>query len=283
MTNQIPGETGSSFLGGGSSQQTNQTTTWSRQSPPSAASSTADITVVAWVDKSKITLPTPQAPDLAVKLNLPGTCHLTLLDWSKGSHEYLKGPADVDYANDWLLIHSANNQPPSRIDPNQELLKGDFRLFNRFQIVSNGNIVKPTTIVHAAIPGSTPDPCGVVPNAPAETNQNNGYIGIDSASKGVAQLAEARLGKLGQKINRTINGVFQTTPWIWSVVEFDASGYPIIPFDHAMFPTYSIYWGSDLILTCPQSDPQSFIAKNESYQRLPSPIPVTSGLTSCHN
>jgi hypothetical protein len=108
-----------------------------------------------------------------------------------------------------------------------------------------------------------------------------GSSAFDSAGKGVAQLAEGRVGTVGQAVNKTINGT--GTPWIWSVIEFDSSGNLIVPIDHAMFPTYSIYWNGNLVQTCPQSDPQSFISKSESYQRTPSQIPVTSGITSCHN
>jgi hypothetical protein len=63
---------------------------------------------------------------------------------------------------------------------------------------------------------------------------------------------EGRIGPTGQAINRTING--GTTPWIWSVIEFDSSGNLIVPIDHAMFPTYSIYWNGNLVQTCPQFD-----------------------------
>lgn len=116
---------------------------------------------------------------------------------------------------------------------------------------------------------------------PSSLAPNNGNIGIDSQGKGVAQLAEGRLGKTGQSINATINGT--TTPWIWSVVEFDSAGNVVVPVDHAMFPTYSVYVNGNLAQTCPQSAPSSFIAQNQTYQRLPSQIPVSTGLTACHN
>jgi hypothetical protein len=279
LTNKIPGA-GSSFLGGGNPSTVNQSTTWSRSSPPTTQPTTADVTVVAWVDASQITLPTPQTPALAGKLNTPGACTLELKDWAQNQRTDLNGQADTDYANAWLLIHSANGQPYN--NPASELASGDFRLFNRFQIVSNGNIARPTVIPHGPpVVGWTPDPCGSGIKLPAQAHPNNGYVGIDSSSTGVAQLNEGRLGTTGRAINHTING--GTTPWIWSVIEFNSAGNIVIPIDHAMFPTYSIYLNGNLVLTCPQSSPSAFITQSESYQRLPSQIPVSSGLTSCHN
>jgi len=281
LTNQITGG-GSSFLGGGSPSRVNQTTTWSRNSTPTSAPKTADVTVIAWVDATKITLPTPQTPALATALNFPGSCHGLLLGWSQGSPILLSGQADFNYANAWLLIHSSNAQPPSFIDPNSERKGDDFRLFNRFQIVSNGNLANPTVIPNGPpVVGATPDPCGSGINTAAQAHPNNGNIGIDSVGEGIAQLAEGRVGITGQEVNATING--GTTPWIWSVIEFDSVGNAVTPVDHAMFPTYSIYVNGNLAQTCPQSDPSSFISQNQSYQRLPSQIPVSKGLTACHN
>src|SRR5437588_10073611 len=36
------------------------------------------------------------------------------------------------------------------------------------------------------------------------------------------QLAEGRIGTIGQTVSRTINGAGTTVPWIWSVTKFDA-------------------------------------------------------------
>ncbi len=86
--------------------------------------------------------------------------------------------------------------------------------------------------------------------------------------------------------NATVNGggnAAWTTPWIWSVIEFNSSGNFVFPFDHGMFPTYSIYWDGALLKTCTQSSPSAFVSKNGASQRLPSDIPVGSGLTSCQN
>ncbi len=282
LTNEITGS-GSTFLGSGNASTVNQTTTWSRTSTPTAAPKTADVTVIAWVDASKITLPTPQTPDLAVALNSPLRCSTLLTQWSFGKPAgELNGQADVNYANAWLLVHSSNAQPPSFINPASELTGGDFRLFNRFQIVSNGNLAHPTVIPNGPpTVGATSDPCGSGIKLAGQAHPNNGNIGIDSADTGVAQLAEGRVGLTGQDINATINGT--TTPWIWSVIEFDSAGNVVVPVDHAMFPTYSIYVNGNLAQTCPQSDPASFITQNQSYERIPSQIPVSTGLTSCHN
>jgi len=238
--------------------------------------------VIAWVDKSKITLPTPQTSFLGFSLNTIGLCSLQLLDWIRGIPSNLKGQADADYANAWLLIHSANNPPLESINPTSEKVAGDFRLFKHFQIVSNGDISNPTALPNAPpVVGSTPDPCGTPLKLAGETNRNSGYWGPDSSGRGVAQLVEGRVGSIGQQVNRAINGT--STPWIWNVIEFDSTGSILVPMDHAMFPTYSIYVNGRIALTCPQSAPAPFVAKDDKYQRLPSDIPVTSGLTSCHN
>ena len=268
-------------MGGGNPTGGNQTTTWTRTSSPAAVPVTADITVIAWVDASKITLPKPQTDALRNNLNRPGVCSILLSTWVLNQQTNLNGQADRDYANAWLLIHSANSSPPRSIDPNLEKDIGDFRLFNRFQIKSRGDISQPTAFPNEPpTVGSTADPCGTPVKQPGQDHPNNGFRGIDSAGQGVAQLVEGRLGTIGQTINTTING--GTTPWIWNVIEFDSTGSIVLPVDHAMFPTYSIYLNGSLVSTCSQSDPGSFIAQNSTYRRLPSDIPVKNGLTACH-
>ena len=106
--------------------------------------------------------------------------------------------------------------------------------------MSKGDISQLTALPNQPpVVGSTADPCGSPLKRPGQVHPNNGYRGVDSAGQGVAQLVEGRLGPTGQTINKTING--GTTPWIWNVIEFDSTGSIILPVDHAMFPTYSIY------------------------------------------
>jgi hypothetical protein len=87
----------------------------------------------------------------------------------------------------------------------------------------------------------------------------------------VYQLAEGRIGTTGQAVSQTING--RTVPWIWSVIEFDASGVATTT-DHAIFPAYSVYKDGARIAAYPQtqSNMTAFIAKDATYQRLRSEI-----------
>ena len=101
-----------------------------------------------------------------------------------------------------------------------------------------------------------------------------GRLGFPLALIGIGVLvllaAQGRLGSLGQRVNTTING--RSTPWIWSVIHFDASG-NLRPLDHAIFPTYYVYKDGDLIATFPQSAPATFIALDATYQRLVPEVP----------
>lgn len=76
-------------------------------------------------------------------------------------------------------------------------------------------------------------------------------------------------GGLGQLVSKTLNN--RTVPWIWSVIEFDSSGNPTYS-DVAMFPTYSVYVNGSLAWTHAQSPVASFIANDQTYQRIPSDI-----------
>lgn len=234
---------------------------------------TPDVVVVSWVDSSAITLPSGASFLLKIDLNTPLVCSALLLDWVVGIPTDLFGSAEVDYANAFLLIHSGNNRPPSTIDPDSTLAGGDFRLFNRFQAsfsqqggaISNLRVLKSSAVV-----GTTPDPCGLVPNSSGEAHPSNGANGVTSSGTGVFQLAEGRLGSIGQRVNQTING--RTTPWIWSVIRFDAFG-ALAPVDHSIFPTHFVYKDGALTATFPQSAPAAFIIKDATYQRLPSEVP----------
>jgi hypothetical protein len=233
---------------------------------------TADIVVIGWVNSSAITLPGGASFLLRIDINTPLICSALLLDWVVGLPTDLFGQAEVDYANAFLLIHSGNSQPPATINPDAQLAAGDFRLFNRLQATysqSGGTISNFSAIHSNTRVGSTPDPCGLVGNASGETHPSSGSNGVTSSGTAVYQLAEGRLGTLGQRVNHTINGT--TTPWIWSVIRFDASGNPDTS-DHAIFPTYYVYQDGSLIATYPQSAPTAFIPLGDTYQRLPSQI-----------
>ena len=80
-------------------------------------------------------------------------------------------------------------------------------------------------------------------------------MGIHGPSAGgniVQQLAEGRIGRVGQRGSMTINQQL-TVPCIWSVIEFDRQGNFVSP-QHEIFPTYSVYMNGQAVLTLPQSE-----------------------------
>jgi hypothetical protein len=239
-----------------------------------------DVTVVAWVDKRG-----PEAARQALegqagfllKLDLQGplafaTCGATLLTWSLGIPIDLLSDTDRRYANAFLLAHSGNDEPAAQIDPASVQGGGDYRLFNRLQAVIDPDEAQFEYLQQAAVVGSTPNPCPLGPSADGEAHPNNGANGFTTSGAGLYQLAEGRLGSLGQKVNKTLNG--GTTPWIWSVIRFNMQA-ELDPsaIDHAIFPTYYLYEDGKLIATFPQANHELFIALTDTYQRLPSEIP----------
>lgn len=236
-----------------------------------------EITVIAWVDGTAPDLnplPSGANQNLITQLNsTPATCAAEIFAWSVlGSPVDLHTPIDKSYANGWLVKYSANSPPPAAISPSAQFIAGNFRLFNDF-----GNDGGAYQV------GKTPDPCGASVQTTIlnwiATGQASPYMGAsgNSPSSKVYQLAEGRLGSMGQKGSETING--RTVPWIWSVIEFDSSGNPTYS-DVAMFPTYSVYVngllqvGSNKTCNCtyPQSPVTNFIANDQTYQRTPSQI-----------
>jgi hypothetical protein len=171
--------------------------------------------------------------------------------------------ADATYANAWLVKNSANTAPPSTITPSAQYTAGNYRLFNDW-----GNSKGSYNV------GITPDPCntGLIPGWVA-AGQASQYMGASGTSPSgeVYQLAEGRIGSVGQRGSQTINSG-RTVPWIWSVIGFNSSGNPTYS-DRGMFPTYSVYVSGSLVATYPQSSVASFTAKDQTYQRIPSQIP----------
>jgi hypothetical protein len=259
VTVQSNGYNGSGFQSNGDGQ--------SAKSAPATAAVHAkmtytDITVIGWVDPTAITLPTGENSSLAFDLSYPSDCAYDLSQWAIGNHVDLTGPADPPYANAWLLKNSPNSPPPSTITPSSYWMTGNFRIYNDYGSPSGG----------AYKIGSTPNPCGTgdVPGwlSAGQPSQYNGATGV-SGSGQTYQLAEGRVGKVGQAVNQTLNGM--TTPWIWTVIEFNSAGTPNW-LDHAMFPTYWVYINGTLSFKYPQSSVSAFIANNASYQRTPSQI-----------
>lgn len=227
--------------------------------------------MIAWVNGQApdlVTLPGGANQNLVTNLNSsPNPCGAEIFWWSVlGSPKDLLSSTDQAYANAWVLKHSANPAPPSTITPSTQLSAGNFRLINDF-----GGQGGPFYQV-----GKTPDPCGTsVPvfilNWISE-GQASQYMGkSDTSPSGkVYQLAEGRIGTMGQTGSETINGG-RTVPWIWSVITFDPTGKATYS-DVAMFPTYSVYVNGVLTATYPQSSVASFILKDQTYQRTPSQI-----------
>lgn len=78
------------------------------------------------------------------------------------------------------------------------------------------------------------------------------------------------MSAIGLLVNQTLNGT--TTPFIWSVIEFNSSGAPTYS-QVSMFPTFYVYINGTLTAQYPQGSWATFVQKNASYQLLPSQIP----------
>jgi hypothetical protein len=233
---------------------------------------TDDVAVVAWVDADAVGLPSGANQDLVDNLNSP-FCTLVVTAWAGGFPLHLTGSdADKAYANAFLVKNSGNPEPPLSLDPTAFLAGGNFRLFNRFKAKFSPSGPLITSLIplqSKSEVGKTPDPCGVVPPVSGESHVFNGAKGVTTSGMGAYQLSEGRIGAAGQAVNLTVNGL--STPWIWSVIRFDAMG-NLNAFDHAIFPRYYVYRNGNLILDFPQSALSAFVVKDATYVRLPPQI-----------
>jgi hypothetical protein len=232
-----------------------------------APGTTADVVVIAWVNPNAIDLPDGANSALRGALNSP-LCSGLVLQWVAQAPDLLYSDADRAYANAFLVKYSGNAEPPASINPDTILAGGNFRLFNRFKVqfsVSNGVITNPWYLQSVSSVGSTPDPCGLLPSLPGDAHPSNG-AGVTASGTSAYQLTEGRVGLGGRLVNLTING--RTTPWIWSVIRFNASGF-LDATDAALFPTYYVYRNGQRIQTLSQTTLSIFIQKDETYQRLP--------------
>ena len=229
-----------------------------------------EVTVIAWVNGNAPDLnPLPTGENSTLQSYLQnGTlaqqvvCAIQVTDWVAGFATDIITAADSAYANAWLIKNSANTAPPRTITPSAQNSGGNHRLFNDF---GNGKA--------AYNVGITPDPCNTGILGWASKGQPSQYMGASGTSPSgeVYQLAEGRIGTVGQLGSETINGG-RTVPWIWSVIEFNSSGTPTYD-DVGMFPTYSVYVNGEIVITYPQSTVAAFIANNQTYQLEPSQIP----------
>jgi len=229
-----------------------------------APAKSPEVTIISWVNGAAPDLnPLPSGANATLTKNLSSSasCALEVTKWTVGIKADINSSADVNYANAWLVKNSANTAPPATITPSTVYSGGNYRLFNDFGNGKGGYNV-----------GITPDPCntGLVPGwlAGGQASQYMGATGTSVTGK-TYQLSEGRIGKVGQAGSQTING--RTVPWIWSVIEFDSSGNATYS-DHAMFPTYSVYVNGSLVATYAQSSVATFVAKDQTYQRIPSQI-----------
>ncbi|HEU5400129.1 MAG TPA: Ig-like domain repeat protein [Terriglobales bacterium] len=226
-----------------------------------------EVTVIGWVNGNAPDIIStinagPSTPDL--KTQLTGgfiSCSNMLLNWLLLDRVDLNTTQDSAYASAWLLNNSGNSAPPPSISPSDQYAAGDYRLFNDF---GSGK--------HLYGVGKTPFPCSHPVSwfdASAEPSPYMGSSGVVNSN--TYQLSEGRVGLMGQIINYTINEL--STPWVWSVIEFDANGNPSWS-DRSMFPTYSVYVNGQLQPSSPipQSAAQTFIDQTSTYQRLPSQV-----------
>lgn len=233
---------------------------------------TAEVTVIGWINANTITLPGGENSKLQTALNTIGSCTVLLGLWANGTATDITNQSDINYANAWLLKHSGNAAPPATISPTTQLDGGDFRVFNDYQvslfesqgIISSANSIKATVEV-----GSTPDPCGSGTHVAGQNHPNNGAQGLTASATGIYELVEGRVGTIGQAVSFTLNN--RTVPWVWNVIEFNALGNPTTT-NVSMFPTFSVYQNGVLTATYPQGSITAFIALDDTYQRLPSQI-----------
>jgi len=234
---------------------------------------TAELTVIGWINAGAIGLPSGENAKLQAALNTSvATCDPLLAAWAANKPTLIGSQADVNYANAWLLQHSGNAAPPATITPTTQLNGGDFRVFNDYQVslFEFGGVISSASSTKATVEvGATPDPCGSGVRTAGQEHPNNGAQGLTPSATGIYELVEGRIGSIGQAISFTLNG--RTVPWIWNVIEFNALGSPTTTND-SIFPTFSVYQNGSLVATYPQSSITSFIALDGTYQLLPSQI-----------
>ena len=238
------------------------------EQPPESGggASSPEITVIAWLDASAVSLPSGANSVLEASLQ-NGTsaqialCVIQVSSWATGNKGLVLTSADAAYATAWLAKNSGNSPPPSQIVASTVQLGGNFRLFS-------------DTMSGTAQVGSTPDPCNtgnITGWYPALSGETNSYTGTGTSPSGLSYLlTEGRIGDVGQIVNSTLNQT--STPWIWNAIEYDSTNTPSVV-SHAMFPTYSVYTNGVLTNTYSQSSISVFAAQNDTYEITPSQLP----------
>jgi len=239
-----------------------------------------------------------------LELGGPPLCWVTLYQWqSLGQQGVGVGnnnltSAEIAFANEFLISNSANLPPPMHLAQDQGSFVSSkaYRLYQRLQAYyeltapSGGSIIA-STITYPQPPpnaqvGVTPEPCtgspsnGQLFSVPVQQNTINQEHGLTSNGLWVYQVNEARLGLGGQAVNQFLNGptggsYLNATPWIWSVIQFDANGNTEMFSQNitnsttqnlGAFPTYWIYTNGYLKYQIQPSNLSTFIGLNSTFQ-----------------
>ncbi len=236
-----------------------------------APTKTSQVTVIAWVNRN-FPLPTGANTSLQQALRNSTTaqqivCSGQVVIWTHFGNFNLHNTTDRAYASAWLVQNSANDEPPSTIDPSTfASVATNYRSFNRSGNSPGGHEI-----------GITPNPCksGIYNYVEAaQPHPDDGMTGTSQSGK-TYQIAEGRIGLIGQYVNESVNQIARgSTPWIYSVIEFDPSGKPTTL--QAAFPTYYVYINGQLqpSMTSTQTSVSNFSSQTSSTSQItPNQIP----------
>jgi hypothetical protein len=252
---------------------------------------TNDTTVVAWIDAGPIQPDLTQidpADSVFSDLTDPITCGVRLLStWPSSGRAGIgrtnNGLVEAEriFADHFLNSRSGNHAPPANPNDPTYVNKQDYRMYQRLQAsyeLFNATIIPGTVKYLQQLPsnGVTPEPCSglQLTSQAVEENALNKESGITSDGLLVYQVTEARLGADGQAVNQFLNGVaggdYRTsTPWIWSVIQFDANGKTrdwTQGSNLQTFPSYQIYTNGFAKQLISEGDLMNFISLNSTSQ-----------------
>ncbi len=162
-------------------------------------------------------------------------------EWEAARQQLLAKEKELTYARD-ALAAQRRRMPWMAIEKQYsfEGPQGKATLLDLFE--GRRQLIIYRAFFEPGVFGWTPDPCGYGPALPGTSSKYNGQTGLSGAGN-TYQLAEGRVGPAGRAVYATLNNN-QSVPWIWSVVEFNASGAPVnitSPANYQIFPTYYIY------------------------------------------
>jgi hypothetical protein len=253
---------------------------------------TKEVTIIGWVDKKAVSVPPASSVNATLVSNLDAhfaTCPNTLRNLKNGDCSLITSDIDRQYANAFLIINSANDEPPGTLDPSV-LNVGNFRAYNDVRAAINAVNNQITSVTFAnpkPVLGHTPDACHspmvtffnyILNFEKAEAHPDNGKNGITPSGLKVFQIAEGRVGPEAQAVNMTLNSCASTdpqtghcnaavppvTPYIWSVPLLDLQNQYTV--NTQIFPTYYIYEYGKLVKKIPQSALEDFIKLKASSQ-----------------